>query len=135
VREAGLTLSVMVILGLGGVELSERHAAASARVLSLMDPQYGAALTLTVVEGTPLHDLIERHEFHPISPFQSLQELRTIVANMDVTSCFFSSMHASNYLTVRGTLPDDKLSMLAQIDRVLDKRDPSMLRPEGFRGL
>jgi radical SAM superfamily enzyme YgiQ (UPF0313 family) len=60
VKEAGLTLSVMVILGLGGVELSDRHATATARVLSEMDPEYGAALTLTVVPGTPLHDLIER---------------------------------------------------------------------------
>jgi len=135
VKEAGLTLSVMVILGLGGVELSDRHATATARVLSEMDPEYGAALTLTVVPGTPLHDLIERHEFEPISPFQSLQELRTIIASLDVTSCFFSSMHASNYLTLRGTLPGDREKMLAQIDRVLDKRDPSMLRPEGFRGL
>jgi len=135
VKEAGLTLSVMVILGLGGIESSERHVTATARVLSQMDPEYGAALTLTVVPGTPLHDLIERREFEPISPFQSLQELRTIIADIEVTSCFFSSMHASNYLTVRGTLPADRPKMLAQIDRVLEKRDPSMLRPEGFRGL
>lgn len=135
VKESGLQLSVMVILGLGGVDLSERHALASARVLSAMDPEYGAALTLTEVPGTPLQAKIECGEFKPVSPFQSLQELRTILANLEVTSCFFSSMHASNYLTVRGTLPDDKAKMLSQIDRVLEKRDPSMLRPEGFRGL
>ena len=135
VKEAGLALSVMVILGLGGVELSERHALATAGVLSKMDPEFGAALTLTVVPGTPLHGMIERGEFQPISPFQSLQELRTIIANVELTDCFFSSMHASNYLTVRGTLPEDKTRMLAQIDRVIEKRDSSMLRPEGFRGL
>jgi len=134
-REAGLALSVMVILGLGGVELSERHALATARVLSLMDPEYGAALTLTVVPGTPLYDQVQSGEFRLIDPFQSLQELRTIIANLQVTSCFFSSMHASNYLTVRGTLPADRDKMLAQIDTVLKKRDPAMLRPEGFRGL
>lgn len=135
VKEAGVALSVMVILGLGGVELSERHALATAKVLSQMDPEFGAALTLTVVPGTPLHHRIEAGEFKPISPFQSLQELRTIIANLDLTHCFFSSMHASNYLTVRGTLPEDKARMLAQIDKVLEKRDPSMLRSEGFRGL
>ncbi len=134
-REAGLQLSVMVILGLGGVALSEQHALGTARVLSAMDPEFGAALTLTVVPGTPLHSSIESRQFELISPFQSLQELRTIIANLDVTSCFFSSMHASNYLTVRGTLPADREKMLSQIDGVLAKRDPSMLRPEGFRGL
>ncbi|MFW6102958.1 MAG: radical SAM protein, partial [Chloroflexota bacterium] len=96
VEEAGLSLSVMVILGLGGVERSEQHALATADVLSRMDPEYGAALTLTVVPGTPLHDMIERGEFHPIDPFQSLAELRQIIANLSVSNCFFSSMHASN---------------------------------------
>lgn len=135
VEEAGLALSVMVILGLAGAERSEQHAVASADVLSQMDPEYGAALTLTVVPGTPLHTAIERGEFKPISPFQSLQELRLIVQHLELTRCFFSSMHASNYITVKGTLPAEKDKMLAQIDRVLDKRDPSLLRPEGLRGL
>lgn len=135
VKEAGLTLSVMVILGLGGVALSHRHAVETARVLSLMDPEYGAALTLTVVPGTPLHDRVACGEFQLIDPFESLQELRIIIANLNVTSCFFSSMHASNYLTVRGTLPDDRAKLLAQIDQVLERKDPAMLRPEGFRGL
>ncbi len=135
VEEAGLALSVMVILGLGGVERSEQHALATADVLSKMDPEYGAALTLTVVPGTPLHDMIERGEFHPIDPFQSLAELRQIIANLNVTDCFFSSMHASNYVTVRGTLPEDSEKMLASIDKILKKKDPRLLRPEGFRGL
>ncbi len=135
VHDAGLTLSVMVILGLGGVDGSVQHAEASGKVLSKMDPEYAAALTLTVVPGTPMHALIERCDFVPISPFQSLHELRIIVEHLDVTHCFFSSMHASNYLTLRGTLPADRQKMLAQIDKVLQKKDPSMLRPEGLRGL
>lgn len=135
VHEAGLALSAMVILGLGGVARSTEHAQASANVLSKMDPEYAAALTLTVVPGTPMHTSIEQGEFKPISPFESLQELRIIVEHLDVSHCFFSSMHASNYLTVRGTLPEDRHKMLAQIDKVLQKKDASMLRPEGLRGL
>jgi len=135
VEEAGLDLSVMVILGLGGVERSARHALATADVLSKMDPEYGAALTLTVVEGTPMHSLIESGRIQPISPFQSLRELRTIIANLNASNCFFSSMHASNYLTIRGTLPQDRSKMLATLDRVLEKGDSSALRPEGLRGL
>ena len=70
-----------------------------------------------------------------VSPFQSLEELRTIIRNLDVTNCFFSSMHASNYLTLRGTLPRDEEKMLKTLDKVIEKGDPGMLRPEGFRGL
>jgi radical SAM superfamily enzyme YgiQ (UPF0313 family) len=135
VKEAGITFSVTVILGLGGVEGSQKHALATAKVLSEIDPEYVGALTLSFVPGTPLYEQRERNEFHPLSPFQSLEELRLIIENSNFTDCFFSSMHASNYLSVRGRLPRDKEKMLSEIDKVLTARNPSLLRPEFLRGL
>jgi len=135
VKEAGITFSVTVILGLGGVEGSQKHALATAKVLSKIDPEYVGALTLSFVPGTPLYEQRERDEFHPLSPFQSLEELKLIIENSNFTDCFFSSMHASNYLSVRGILPRDKEKMLGEIDKVLAARNPSLLRPEFLRGL
>ena len=135
VKEAGITFSVTVILGLGGVEGSQKHALATAKVLSEIDPEYVGALTLSFVPGTPLYEQRERNEFHPLSPFQSLEELKLIIENSNFTDCFFSSMHASNYLSVRGVLPGDKEKMLGEIDKVLAARNPSLLRPEFLRGL
>ncbi|MFW6118115.1 MAG: radical SAM protein [Chloroflexota bacterium] len=135
VKEAGITFSVTVILGLGGVEGSQKHALATAQVLSEIDPEYVGALTLSFVPGTPLYEQREQGEFHPLSPFQSLEELRLIIENSNFTDCFFSSMHASNYLSVRGRLPRDKEKMLGEIERVLAARNPSLLRPEFLRGL
>lgn len=135
VKEAGISFSVTVILGLGGVERSKEHAYETARVLSEIDPDYAGALTLTLVPGTPLHEEWQRDEFHPLSPFQSLEELRLIVDNSDFTDCFFSSMHASNYLSIRGRLPQDRERMLDELQGVLAARDPALLRPEFLRGL
>jgi hypothetical protein len=124
-----------VILGLGGVKGSERHATESARILTEMDPDYAGALTLTLIPGTQLHDEMEKGQFELITPFQSLQELRMIVDKSSFSNCFFSSMHASNYFAIRGTLPDDKAKVLKQLDTILARRDPSLLRPEFLRGL
>jgi radical SAM superfamily enzyme YgiQ (UPF0313 family) len=135
VKEAEITFSVTVILGLGGVEGSQKHALATAKVLSEIDPEYVGALTLSFVPGTPLYEQRERNEFHPLSPFQSLEELKLIIENSNFTDCFFSSMHASNYLSVRGILPRDKEKMLRELDKVLAARNPSLLRPEFLRGL
>jgi radical SAM superfamily enzyme YgiQ (UPF0313 family) len=135
VKEAGIIFSVTIILGLGGIEGSQKHALETARVLTEIDPEYVGALTLTFVPGTPLHEQWERNEFHPLSPFQSLEELKLIIENSNFTDCFFSSMHASNYLSVRGKLPQDKERMLREIEKVLAARDPSLLRPEFLRGL
>jgi len=135
VKEAGVAFSVTVILGLGGVERSKAHVFGTAKVLTEIDPNYVGALTLTLVPGTPLYEQWERNEFHPISPFQSLDELRLIIENSNFTDCFFSSMHASNYLSVRGKLPQNKDRMLRELEKVLAVGDPSLLRPELLRGL
>ncbi len=135
VKEAGISFSVTIILGLGGVERSQKHASETARVITEIDPDYMGALTLTLVPGTPLYEQWERNEFHPLSPFQSLEELKSIIENSSFSDCFFSSMHASNYLSVRGKLPQDKERMLKQLDKVLAARDPALLRPEFLRGL
>jgi len=134
-KQAGIILSVTVILGLGGVEGSGRHALEAAKVLTEIDPEYAGALTLTLVPGTPLYEQWEQGNFSLITPFDSLKELKMIVENADFTDCFFSSMHASNYYSVRGKLPQDKSRMLRELETILTRQDPALLRPEFLRGL
>ncbi len=63
VREAGMKLSVMVLLGLAGVEGSQRHAEATGSFLVEAAPTYGAALMLTPVPGTEIHDAWQSGDF------------------------------------------------------------------------
>ena len=135
VKESGILLSVTVILGLGGVKGSEKHALETARILTEMDPDYAGALTLTLVPETGLYKEWEQGEFELITPFDFLQELKTIVENSTFSNCFFSSMHASNYYSIRGSMPKDKDKVLKQLNALLSKKDPNMLRPEFMRGL
>jgi radical SAM superfamily enzyme YgiQ (UPF0313 family) len=135
VKESGITLSVTVILGLGGKEGSEKHVLETIKALNAMDPDYVGALTLTITTDAPIYQDLISDKFHPITPFETLEELKMMIENSGFTHCFFSSVHASNYLTVRGILPDDKERMLAQINKVLATRDPALLRPEYLRGL
>lgn len=135
VKEAGILLSVTVILGLAGVAGSEQHALSTARILTDIDPDYAGALTLTVVPGTPLFDAVRRGEFHLVSPFRSLEELKLIAENAVFTDCFFSSVHASNYFTVRGQLPREKDKVVQTLEHILAQREPSLLRAEYSRGL
>jgi radical SAM superfamily enzyme YgiQ (UPF0313 family) len=135
IKQAGILSSVTVLLGLGGPERSKQHALATARILTDLDPDYAGALTLTLVPNTPMYEAFHKGQFQLINPMQSLQELKLIVQNATFSHCFFSSMHASNYLSVRGTLPQDRERILAQIERVLASNDPALLRPEYMRGL
>jgi radical SAM superfamily enzyme YgiQ (UPF0313 family) len=135
VKEAGILTSVTVLLGLGGVEGSDKHTLETARVLTEMDPDYVGALTLTLITGTPLEQEYRQGKFSVITPFQSIIELLTIIKNSSFTNCFFSSMHASNYFSIRGTLPRDGAKIINQLEKVIEEGDPSSLKPEFLRGL
>ncbi|MCK7477679.1 MAG: radical SAM protein [Candidatus Moduliflexus flocculans] len=135
VKEAGILLSATVILGLGGVKGSAKHVSETARILTEMDPDYAGALTLTLIPGTALYKEWERGEFELITPFDSLRELKGLVENSTFTNCFFSSMHASNYFAIRGSMPQDRDKILKQLNALLSRKDPHMLRPEYMRGL
>jgi radical SAM superfamily enzyme YgiQ (UPF0313 family) len=135
VRAAGIKLNVTVLLGLGGVKRSAEHARATIEVLNQMQPNHVAALTLMVVEHTPLYDEMQQGRFTLPGTFELLAELREIIAGSELKNCLFFSNHASNYFPVQARLPHDKQALLERLDRVLQSRDTSMLRPESSRGL
>jgi len=132
-REAGMEVSVIFLLGAGGVERSAAHAQASARLATAMDPQFLAALTLTVVPGTPQARLEQSGRFTLPDQRGLLTELRTFVSDCHPTDALFRTNHASNYLPLRGRLPRDGARIVAAIDGALEGRIP--LRPEWSRGL
>jgi len=134
-RAAGIRHSVIVMLGIGGTERTREHAAATADLLTEMDPPYVGALTTTIVPGTPLHAAEQQGEFHLPDPWGMLEELETLVARARLSRCAFHANHASNYLPLRLNLPADRDRGLAMIRSALETRDPSRLVPEYRRGL
>ncbi len=130
---AGMELSVIALLGAGGVERSAEHAVETGRLVTAMDPAFFAALTLTVVPGTPQAKLVERGRFELPSVPQMLGELRTILAEARPSDALFRTNHASNYLPLAGRIPADTPRLVATIDAALGNRVP--LRPEWMRGL
>jgi radical SAM superfamily enzyme YgiQ (UPF0313 family) len=132
VKEAGLTLSVIYIIGLGGKELSGEHARETARVLSAQDPPYAAALTLMVEPGTKMEEDVREGKLTLLSPDEALKELRVTVEGLELTDCLFRSNHASNYVTFGGRLPGDREKVLAQIDAALER---GQFKSDGWRRL
>jgi radical SAM superfamily enzyme YgiQ (UPF0313 family) len=135
VKEAGILLSVTVLLGIGGVELSQQHAENTGRVLSEMDPEYVGALSLIIVPGTPIDQELASGKLVLPTPFELIRELGTMIANCHFTNCFFASNHASNYLPLRIRMPAEKEKALELIRQVLKRKDPELLRPEYMRAL
>jgi len=135
VKEAGISLSTTVLLGLAGAQGSRQHAEATAKVLSDIDPDFASALTVMVVPGTPLYEEMKAGRFQLPSPFEMLEELGTIVASSNFRRCYFTSNHASNYLPIKARMPKDKEAVVNLIRKVVSAKDKALLRPEFLRGL
>lgn len=134
-RDAGIDHSVIVMLGIGGVQGSHRHAVETASLLTEIDPPYVGVLTTTVVAGTALFQAAEGGTFVLPSKFEMLKELLTIVELSELSNCRFSSNHASNYLPVRCVLPRDREEVLRVLRGVVASGNEGLLRPEWSRGL
>ena len=135
VKEAGIPLSVTVILGLGGSERNTEHANDTARILGEIDPEYASALTLMLMPGTPLYSEYASGHFALPEKFDLLKELAIIIEKADFSSCYFTSNHASNYLPIKARLPEEKKITVATIYNTIEKNDVKSLRAEFIRGL
>jgi radical SAM superfamily enzyme YgiQ (UPF0313 family) len=133
VKDAGIKLSVTVLLGIAGREGSLAHARATGELLSAMDPNYVGALTVMLIPGTPLYEEHRKGEFQLPDEKELLQELREMIAHTNLSRGLFFSNHASNYLPVKAKLPKGKQEALDLIDAAL-KGDVG-LRPEWMRAL
>ena len=124
-KRCGLTLSVTAISGLGSVELWQQHALDTARAVSEMKPDYLGLLTLMgwVKDGS----------FTVLGPLEVLKETELFLQHVDSEGTVFRANHASNYLTLKGTLNGDREALLAQIRAALEGRRD--LKPEFLRAL
>lgn len=130
---AGMRISVITLLGIGGVERSQEHAERTAALVTEMNPEYFSALTTSVVPNTPLVKLRDKGFWKLPDVTRMLEELRTIVDLARPTNAMFRTNHASNYLPLAGQLPRDSQRIVAAIDAALAGKIP--LRPDWARGL
>jgi radical SAM superfamily enzyme YgiQ (UPF0313 family) len=133
-KDAGYTISCMVILGLGGKTYSKNHIEETAKVLSASAPHYVGALTLHLEDGIRDEFLTKFKEpFLPIDDSESLEELELLISKMEPsTQVVFRANHGSNAYPIGGTFPQDKQSMLQKISYL--RGHPELCRPVGLRG-
>ncbi len=127
VKAAGMELSEYVVLGLGGVERSERHALKTAAAINEIEPHFVRLRTLVPKINTLLLHEMKKGKFQLLSPHQVLQETRLLLENLKCPT-ILTSDHYTNYLDLSGNMPEDKVRLLGEIDRALNW-DQDRFRP------
>lgn len=132
-EEAGIKSSVIVLLGLGGLEHSKKHVQDTIEALNLMQPRYLSFLSLMVIPGTELANEIEKGSFKELTPVGLLKESYEIIKGLKLNKTIFRSNHASNHLALEGTFPKDKIKLLNTLEAGISGE--LRLKPEFLRGL
>lgn len=126
-REAGIEVSVYVILGIGGAERSEVHARETARALNLAPPDFIRLRTFVPKQNTPLLNDVINGSFNILGPHGVLRETEMLIRELTLDSQLTSD-HYTNYINIEGKLPQDKGAMLEKIQAAL-MCDESTFRP------
>ena len=111
-KRCGIKTSVTLISGLGGREKVREHALSCAELITAMNPEYASFLTLRLYEGTPMYDDVVKGRFERITPDEIMDEMTVFLENVDSPGTVFRTNHASNYVSLAGTLNDDIPEML-----------------------
>ncbi|MFX1409785.1 MAG: radical SAM protein [Promethearchaeota archaeon] len=122
ILNAGIKLSLYIILGLGSHKYSYEHIKETARVLTEINPTIFRFRTLNILPGTPLWDEWKEGRFELLSPVENLKEERDIIAKLgdNVTSQVFND-HVSNYCDLESVnIKHDKEMFLNILDSLIN---------------
>src|SRR3990170_4093252 len=119
VMGAGIELSVYLMVGVAGAEGWREHALGSAQVLNQAPPTFVRLRTFVPQPGTPWHDRWRDGALPLLTAPERLRETRLLIETLEGPTTLYSD-HVSNFLDVRGRIPDDKPAMLAEIDEALE---------------
>ena len=119
--EAGIDLWVTIILVITGEGGDwKEHILSTAKIINEMKPRHLSAMTFAPAKGTPLGDDVLAGRFKVYGPDHILEECRLLIQHLDVDPLHFTSNHASNYLPLKGSLPQDREKFLSLIDQALE---------------
>ena len=118
VMDAGIELSVYLMVGLAGTERWREHAVGSAEVLNRAAPDFIRLRTFVPHPGTPWHDRWREGDLTLLSAHQALAEIRLLVERLQGPTVLLSD-HVSNFIDLHGRIPEDKQEMLAQIEEAM----------------
>lgn len=133
-KRAGIEISYYVLLGLGGRDRWQEHIDGSANIINEVNPEFVRLRRLWLYgEGAPadgpccpLWADINEGRFTSQTADGTVKELRRLIEKLRDVTTYVTCDHHNNYVQVSGQMPEDRESMLAEVDAFL-------ARPEAER--
>jgi len=118
--DAGIELSLYVLLGLGGRDRWREHVAGTVDALNAIRPQFIRLRRLWLHPLSPLRGAVRAGEFVPQTPEGTVAETRDILAGLAPgVAAEVECMHHNDYVKFHGRLPADREALLSALDEFL----------------
>ena len=126
-EQAGIEYGFFYLTGISGKGHGESGAKASAEILNQMHPFLIGPNMLTIYPESGLYREIQSGNWEEESKLEKYRELRTLVENLNISTCF-ASMEASNLFQLRGRLPENKEKILDSLEKIISEASEEDLR-------
>lgn len=118
-EEAGMIYRIIYLGGLGGHSKGIQNALNSAKVLNQIHPSYMILTNVSVLPGTELYQEMQEGTFKEASEKERIQEIRTLVANMN-NKITIDSITAASSIYFKASLPEDKQALVTELDKMIE---------------
>ena len=126
-EQADIEYGFFYLTGISGKGRGEAGAKASAEVFNQLHPFLVGPNMLTIYPESDLYQEIQNGNWEEEGELEKYWELRTLVENLNI-STYFAAMGASNAFQLRGKLPEEKVKLLATLDRIISEVSEEDLR-------
>ena len=136
IKQAGMKSSVMILNGLGGLELSAQHVNATVMLMNAAQPDFLSTLVVNFPEGGEAKYAKKfSGRWVKMQQQELFAELHAMISGLELSKTIFRSDHISNSLVLKGTLGKDKQQLLKHIELAMKKPEMVPLRSERKRVL
>ena len=116
---AGIHYSFFYLVSISGAGRGEIGAKATAGVCNQLHPTLIGVNMLTIYPESELYKEIQRGKWKEESEIEKYKEIRTLLENLEIPTQF-AALGASNAFQFQGTLPEDKDTLAAALDKIIE---------------
>ena len=116
---AGIHYSFFYLVSISGAGRGEIGAKATADVCNQLHPTLIGVNMLTIYPESELYQEIQRGKWKEESEIEKYKEIRTLLENLEIPTQF-AALGASNAFQFQGTLPEDKDTLAAELDKIIE---------------
>lgn len=115
----GIQYSFFYLAGISGAGRGEAGARATAEVFNQLHPTRIGVNMLTVYPESELYREIQRGSWREESEIEKYREVRTLLEHLKIPTQF-AALGASNAVQLQGNLPEDRETLAAALDRIME---------------